>query len=88
MDETETREEAHMDSDGTDRDYTEQDKSTDEDEGDNGLDALAHKSQANTGKVPKQNRSDTMFLESMTGQEKKNRNRTCMEANSDPDEFG
>ena len=53
MDETETHEEAHMDSDGTDRDYTQQDEPTIEDEGDNGLDAPAHKPQANTGKVPK-----------------------------------
>ena len=71
MDETETREEAHTDSDGTDRNYTQQDEPTDEDEGDNGLDAPAHKPQANTGKVPKRNRSDTMFLEGMRGLEKK-----------------
>ena len=71
MDETETHEEAHTDSDGTDRDYTQQDEPTDEDEGDNGLDAPAHKPQVNTGKVPKRNRSDTMFLEGMRGLEKK-----------------
>ena len=71
MDETETCEEAHTDSDRTDHDYTQQDEPTDEDEGDNGLDAPAHKPQANTGKVPKRNSSDTMFLEVMRGHEKK-----------------
>ena len=88
VDETETGEEAHVDSNGTDHDYTQQDDPTDEDEGDNGLDASAHKPQANMGKLPKRNRSDTMFLAGMRGLEKKNRNRTCMETNSDPNEFG
>ena len=71
MDETETGEEAHVDSDGTDHEYTQQDDPTDEDEGDNGLDASAHKPQANTGKVPKRNRSDTMYLAGIRGLEKK-----------------
>ena len=71
MDKTKTREEAHTDSNGTDRNYTQQDEPTDEDEGDNGLDIPAHKPQANTGKVPKRNRFDTMILEGMRGLEKK-----------------
>ena len=88
MDEAETGEETYTNSDGTDRDYTQQedDPTDEEDEDDDDLGAPAHKPPANTGKAPKRNRSDTMFVTGLRGLEKKNRDRTCMEA-SDPYEF-
>ena len=75
VDETETGEQAHEDSDGTDRVYTQQDDPTDEDEGDNGLDLSAHKPQANTGNVHKRNRSHTISLAGMRGLEKEKKSK-------------
>ena len=73
MDEAETGEETYTNSDGTDRDYTQQedDPTDEEDEDDDDLGAPAHRPQANTGKVPKRNRSDTMFVAGLRGLEKK-----------------
>ena len=55
MDEAKTGEETYTNSDGTDRDYTQQedDATDEEDEDDDDLGAPAHKLQANTGKVHK-----------------------------------
>ena len=72
MDEAETGEETYTNSDGTDRDYTLQgdDPTVEEDEDDDDLGTPAHKPQANTGKVPKRNRSDTIFVAGLRGLEK------------------
>ncbi len=68
----ENDEETYSDSDGGDRDYTQgNDPTDDEDDNDNNLDAPTQKPSAKMGKASKRDRSDTLFAEGIRGVQKK-----------------